>query len=248
MMFSGAFLALLNVFLVDVFVVEHLRKHAVASLRASLRVTVGGGIIIWRANDAGEVGTLGKAELTKVLAEIRPDAGLRESPDAEAAAVAEIDFVGIQLENLRLGEALLELNRHHGFGNFSPEGALIAQEKRARDLHGDGAGALEMIAGVAQIGPSSAPDAQEVEAAVLKKTFVFRGENGVYEKRWGNVYLELGGKGVSRFSYTPFSPRRTSGFSSMAASASCASPALLNPTCARASSHFQGAMQIARTL
>ncbi len=44
---------LLNIFLVDVFVLQHLREHAVARLRAALWVTVGGGIIVGRANDAG---------------------------------------------------------------------------------------------------------------------------------------------------------------------------------------------------
>src|SRR6266849_752051 len=40
-----------------------------------------------------------------------------------------------------------------------------------------------MAAGVAQVSPGCASDTHEVEAAMLEKTLVLRGQDGVYEKR-----------------------------------------------------------------
>src|ERR1700730_2079272 len=137
-------------------------------------MTVGRGIIIWGANNAGEVSAFRQSELPQILAKIS-DAGLGKAANPEAAAVAEINFVGIQFENLLLGETLLESERNHGFRYFAAKGALIAQEKSARHLHGNGAGALEMIAGMAQIRPGRAHDAHEIEAPVLKEALIFRG-------------------------------------------------------------------------
>ncbi len=108
-------LGILNVFHVDVFVVEHLRQHAIAGLYSALRVTVGGRIIIWRANDSREVGAFGQRQLPQILSKVG-DAGLRESANSKAPAVAEVNFVGIQLENLLFVEALLDLDGNHGFG------------------------------------------------------------------------------------------------------------------------------------
>jgi len=82
---------------------------------------------------------------------------------------------------LLFGEALFELEGNHGFGHFAAPGALIAEEESARDLHGDGAGALKVRAGVAQVGPRGTHDAHEIEAAVLEEALVFRGENSVNE-------------------------------------------------------------------
>ena len=53
--------------------------------------------------------------MPQVLAEIR-HAGFGKSAYPEAAAVAQIYFIRVHLENLLLGEALLQLERKHGFG------------------------------------------------------------------------------------------------------------------------------------
>ncbi len=104
-------------------------------------------------------------------------------------AIAEINFVGVQLENLLLGEALLKFQRDHGFGNFSAPGALVGKEEGARYLHGDGAGALVMSAAVAKIGPRGAHNAHDVEAAMLEEALVFRGHDGVNECR-GQILIQ----------------------------------------------------------
>src|ERR1700676_929180 len=179
---QGGVLGVLHIRFGDVFVLQHLVQHAIAGLRGALRAAVGGGIVVGRADDSGEKGAFGELELEQVLSEER-NAGFGKAEDAKTAAIAEINFVGVELENFLLGEALFEIHANHGFGEVAPPGALIREEESARDLHGDGAGALIVLAGMANVGPGGAGDADEVESAMLEKAFVFGGENGMNQGR-----------------------------------------------------------------
>src|SRR2546421_9686 len=133
---------------------------AVASLHSALRVTVSGRIIIWRANNSREVGAFRQPQLSQILSEVG-HAGFRESANAKAPAVAQVNFVGVQLEDLLLVEALLELDRNHGFGELPPPVAIGRQKERARHLHRNGAGALIVLAAVPHVGPRGPHDADE---------------------------------------------------------------------------------------
>src|SRR5262249_34019760 len=103
------------------------------------------------------------------------NAGFRKTTDAEAAAIAEVDLVGVQLENLLLVETLFEFERDHRFGEFATPGSFVRKEKSTSDLHGDGAGTLIVLAGVADIGTSGTGDANEIEAAVIEEALVLSG-------------------------------------------------------------------------
>ncbi len=112
--FSLAFLAADFFVGGDVAVLDHLRQHAVARLFGAVEMALGRGIAVGRANDSREKRRLARADLADVLAEI----GLRgfaEAANRKAAAIAEINIVGVELENLLLGEALVELGGHQDF-------------------------------------------------------------------------------------------------------------------------------------
>ncbi len=96
--FDGLALGVLDVGFGDVFIFEHLRQHAVARLSATLGMAVGDGVIVRRANDAGQEGAFRQRKLAHVFAEIG-DAGFRKSANTKAAAIAEINFVGVQLKD-----------------------------------------------------------------------------------------------------------------------------------------------------
>src|SRR5580704_5923299 len=179
-------LGVLDVGFGDVFVIEHLRQDAVARLIAALWMAVGGRVIVGRADDACEVGVFGERKLAEIFSEVG-DAGFGESADTETAAIAEVNLVGMELEDLLLVEALLQLHSDHQLGELAAPGALVAEDERARDLHRDGARALIVVTRVAQVGPRGADDANEVEAAVLEIAFVFGGNDRVDERRWDVV-------------------------------------------------------------
>src|SRR5579872_1409023 len=94
--------------------------------------------------------------------------------NAKTSPVAEIHFVRIQLENFLLGEALLEFERNHGFGELPAPRALVRKEERPRHLHRDGAGALVVLAAVPQVRPGGPCDAHKIESAVLEEALVLR--------------------------------------------------------------------------
>ena len=64
--------------------------------------------VVGALDDAGEEGALGQVELANIFAEVGLG-GFAEAVDGEAAALAEVDLVGIHLEDLLLGEAVFEL-------------------------------------------------------------------------------------------------------------------------------------------
>ena len=69
-------------------------------------------------NQAGQSGGFGQCQQTHVLAEI----GLRrlsKTVNAEGAAPAEVDLVGVVFEDLFLGEFLLDLQCDHHLGEFA---------------------------------------------------------------------------------------------------------------------------------
>src|SRR5215470_1697135 len=138
------------------------------------------GVVIGCANDSGEVCIFRQAKLAHVFSEVR-HAGLGESTNAEAAPVAQIHFIGIHLEDLLFAKALLELQRNEGLGQLPAPVAVRGKEESPRHLHGNRAGSLIVFAGVLDITPRCASDANEIKSAVLEKAFVFRRKDGVHE-------------------------------------------------------------------
>ncbi len=163
----------------DVVVLHHLSEDAVAGFHGAVHVTLGGGIAIGRANNTGDKCRFAHSEFADVFAKVSLGS-FAEPADGKAAAVAEINFVGVQLEDLLFREALIKLESHQHFFHFAAPLALGGEEKTARHLHVDSAGALGFVTG-AKIGQSGADDANDVEAAMLEEAFVFGGENSVHE-------------------------------------------------------------------
>jgi hypothetical protein len=104
---------------------------------------------------------------------------LAESANGEAAAIAQVNLVRVELENLLFGKALVDLKGHQRFFHLAAPLALGGKEKASRYLHIDRAGALGAMANL-QIGERGAHDAYDIETAVFKESLVFRGENGVH--------------------------------------------------------------------
>ena len=85
----------------------HDLEDEVAALGGALGVAVGVEAV-GALDEAGEGGELGGVELLQVLAE-EALGGLAEAIDGERAALAEVDLVGVHVEDLLLGEAGFEL-------------------------------------------------------------------------------------------------------------------------------------------
>src|SRR6266699_1538074 len=98
--------------------------------------------------------------------------------NGETSAISKIDFIGIELKNLRLGETMFQLEGHHGLSDLAPQGSVHAEEKAARHLHGDRASPLQARA-VAQIHPCGAENAHGIEAGMLEETPVLHGKDGI---------------------------------------------------------------------
>ncbi len=182
---SGARFASLACLRRDVAVRDHLSEHAIARLHGPLGMLVRRGVAVRRADDARQKRRLAERNVVNVVIEVCQRA-LGKTVDPKAAAVAQINLVGVELENLLLGKAVLEFERHHGFGQFPPPGALRAEEEAARQLHRQRAGALGPSV-VPQIGPSGAHDANQIETRMLEKTLVLGRKQGLLQY-FGNVF------------------------------------------------------------
>ncbi len=125
-----------------------------------LAVGLGG---LGRADEPGQQGRLGQAELLDVVAEV----GARRRLHA-VGPPAEVHRVEVALEDLGLGVLLLELHGHHRFLHLAVQGALPGEVNVLHVLLGDGGTTLARALG-ADIGEGRPGDADGVDAAVLEE-------------------------------------------------------------------------------
>jgi hypothetical protein len=115
--------------------------------------------------------------LLQRLAEI----DLRRGGEA-VGALAEVDLVDVDLENLVLGEVVLDLEGEQRLVDLARQGLLAGQEEIARHLHGDGAGALALAA-TGEVGVGGAQHAERVDAGMLVEALVLGREDGLLHRR-----------------------------------------------------------------
>lgn len=161
----------------DVAVFAHEAEDDVAALDGAFGVAVGVEIV-GALDEAGEEGGFLKAKIAEVLAEIDLG-GLAEAVDGEALALAEVDLVGVVLEDLLLGELLFELEGDEGLERLAFPCLVAGEPEEAGELHGDGGGAVAAVLG--DVDPGGAEDADGVEAGVVEEALVFGGDDGVNE-------------------------------------------------------------------
>ena len=161
--------------LVERAVLDHRRQDAVApgerrgrmlARRESVR----------RADDAGEEGALGGAELAERLREV----GVRrlgEAVDRDRAVLAEVDRGEVAAEDLLLGRVRLEQERQHGFARLAPERAARRQEDVLRELLRDRAASLPSPPR-AQVGEQRTGDGRRIDAGMVEEVSVLGGEHG----------------------------------------------------------------------
>ena len=124
----------------------------------------------------GQHGTFAHRELVHALSKEIPACCLHP-----VHAIAQVDEVEVELEDLVLGELALDEPGEAQFDELSAHGAAVAlvhEERIARDLHGDGAESLAHpeVPHVAECRPEYAAP---VEAIVLVEATILGGEEGL---------------------------------------------------------------------
>ena len=141
----------------------------------------GGRVAVWRANDSGQKCRLTWLDFADVLAEICLGR-FAETSNREAAAIAEINVVGVELENLLLRKALVRFPPPSDFLYLAAPFALGGKEKRPRHLHVDRAGALRFSRRAERL-KSRAENANQVQRAVIEKSLILGGQHRVDHHR-----------------------------------------------------------------
>ncbi len=100
---------------------------------------------------------------------------MRGGVDAIGAG-AEIDAIQVELEDLVLGVFVLEPERQQRLLNLPGEGALVGEEEVLRELLGDGAAALDDVAG-AEIGEGGARQPPGIDAEMAVEAPVLGGDH-----------------------------------------------------------------------
>ena len=131
-------------------------------------------------NHAGQQRALGQVELAHILAEVGLR-GLAKSVDGKAAALAQVDLVGIHLEDLLLGEAVFELEGDDDLDHLALDAPLRRKEEAARQLHGQRRAALDIAMSRRQIVAQRAQHADVVHAAVLEEAPVLDGQHRLHQ-------------------------------------------------------------------
>src|SRR3546814_11212715 len=97
-------------------------------------------------------------------------------------AFPEKDLVEIQLKDFLLRQFIFDAQREQNFLELAGEGALVAEEHIARELHRDRAAALALLAGQREY-ERGAHQALPVDARVLEETSVLAGDNRMDDVR-----------------------------------------------------------------
>ena len=139
-----------------------------------------------RLDGAGEECALGEVELLKVFAE-EGLSGLAEAVDGVAAALAEVDLVGVHLEDLLLVEAIFELEGDEDLDELALDAFFGREEEILRELLGEGGAAAGSVVGD-EVGEGALGDAEVVDAAVIEEVAVFDGGDGLNHAR-GNLVV-----------------------------------------------------------
>src|SRR5207244_453826 len=149
---------------------RHFFEHDVAALLRLLRVPERGETR-WGLNQAREGRGFGQRDVAHVLP--KEDArALRDAVNLKRSALAERDFIEIELEDLALTETGLEHERHELLAQF-PNGRLRRRQKRVLDdLLGEGAAADQVRFVAAQVGDDGAGDADWIDAGMLEESTV----------------------------------------------------------------------------
>ena len=123
---------------------------------------------------AREHGDLGRGQRGQWLAEVHLRGGAKA-----VGALAQVDLVEVQLQDLVLAELPFQLHRDQRFLDLAFTRAAGAEEKGARHLLGDGGSTLRRAA--FEVGPGGAHQAAQADAAMFVKARVFHREHGLLQ-------------------------------------------------------------------
>ena len=115
----------------------------------------------------------GRVSCLAGLAEVKLGCGFKS-----VHAMAKSNLVGIEREDLRLGETPLDLDGEHGFLHFALPAAVGREEQIAGELHCQRGCTLHLAAGL-DIAISGAGDAEEVDSGVAIEVLVFGGYQSI---------------------------------------------------------------------
>src|SRR5690606_26653028 len=126
---------------------------------------------------ASQQGRLGQREVADGLAEVVLGRGLH-AVDARA----QVDFVQVRFEDLRLAVLSLDLDGPERLLQLAGEGALVGEKRVLGQLLGDGAAALQeavVAEKPADVGHHGPEDGPQVDAEVLVEAGIFNRDDGV---------------------------------------------------------------------
>ncbi len=150
----------------DLAVLQHGIEHEVAPLDRAFRM-VDRRVILRRLGKSREQRGLFQFQLLGRFAEIVFRSGFKA-----VGAVAEKNLVGVEREDLRLGEAALDLDGKQRLLHLAIKRAVGREKQIAGELHGERGGSLHFPAGF-DIAIRRACDAPEVDARVPVEILVF---------------------------------------------------------------------------
>ena len=155
---------------------EAVLDHAVDDVQLAL---LGAGEVGDRVGGGRELGNarqhrrLGDGHVLQRLAEI----GLGGGGKA-VGAVAQEDLVHVDLQDLVLGQLVLQLEREQHLVDLARVGLLRREVHVARHLHGDGGRALALF--TPQVGQRGAQHAHVIDAVVLVKARIFDRQDRIF--------------------------------------------------------------------
>jgi hypothetical protein len=160
----------------------HEDKHPITPLAHTSR-ELKGVVIAWPLDHAGKSRCFGEGKSPDWFVEI-DSCGLAKTVNIVGAAVAEVDLVGVVLEDLVLRELPLQPKSHEELGLLAFPALIWLEPKAAGQLHRDGRGAFRRAA-FSEVHVRRLDDSKQIEPLVAEETLVF-GRNDRVDQNFGN--------------------------------------------------------------
>ncbi len=157
-------------------VFRHGQKRAVSRFDGALRAAFRRRVTIRGVDNAGQERRFRERKFADILIEVG-ERGFAESVNRKAAAIPQVDLVGVQLKNLLLREAMLQFQRHHGLGNLAPSVRSEMKKNFARPAWTSCWRPEHALRGASP--PTPRPESARVKSGMLEETAVFHRKHGI---------------------------------------------------------------------
>ena len=162
---------------VDVMLLQHAMQHGVPSRERMIGMHDRAVVAAAVPEKTGDHRRFGKGQVLRMFTEVQPRCGLDS-----IRAVTEVHLIGVELEDLILGEVFLDVHREKNLVDLSRPAFFRREKYLLRKLLGESRRAFDFLPGD-EVFQAGAEDRFRIESAMVVEIGVLGGDDRLHERR-----------------------------------------------------------------